>query len=445
MSANGDTRVLLVDDDESVRRAERRALTRAGYEIDEVSSGEAALEAVAEAYAAARPFTLMVCDLQMGGLSGNKTIAEAWTIDPELQIIVCTGSDCKIDEFPASDALLILKKPFQSIELLQAVRALVTKFQMSQRVKASLVVLEQTVDARTAELRQANESLASELRHRDRMEAELRLAHRLEAVGQLAAGVAHEINTPIQYVGDNVQFLSEATRDLLALVEDLRASVAAAGDEPLLASTDKKILAVELDYLRDEVPRSCESAQHGIARIASIVGALKELSHPGGRDAQATDLNRALERALEVSASSYRYVADVDKQLAPLPMVVCHAAELGQVFVNLIVNAAHAMESPERCRGKLGIKTLVDGTDVVISISDTGCGIPDAIKERIFDPFFTTKEVGRGTGQGLAIARSIIVERHGGSLTLDSKPGAGTTFHIRVPIAGTVQRTATAS
>jgi signal transduction histidine kinase len=436
------TRILLVDDDDAVRRAERRALTRAGFELEEASSGEAALVAVAAAHAAGRAFTLMVCDLQMGGLSGNKTIAEAWKIDRDLQIIVCTGSDCRIDEFPASDALLILKKPFQAIELLQAVRALVTKSQMSQRVQANLLELEHTVDARTAELREVNETLAEEIRRRDRMEAELRLAQRLEAVGQLAAGVAHEINTPIQYVGDNVQFLSEATRDLLALVDDMRAAVAAAGDAALITLTEDKVAAIDLDYLRGEVPRSCESAQHGTARIASIVGALKELSHPGGRDAQAADLNRALERALEVSASSYRYIADVDKELAQLPMVVCHPAELGQVFLNLIVNAAHAMETPERTRGRLGIKTLVDGTDVVISISDTGCGIPDAIRERIFDPFFTTKEVGRGTGQGLAIARSIIVERHGGSLSLDSTPGAGTTFHIRVPIAGPIPRVA---
>jgi signal transduction histidine kinase len=442
MNADASIRILLVDDDEAVRRAERRALTRAGFELEEASSGEAALAAIANARDTGRPFTLMVCDLQMGGLSGNKTIAQAWEMEHEIQIIVCTGSDCRIDEFPASDALLILKKPFQSIELLQAVRALVTKAQMSQRVRASLHELEETVHARTKELREVNETLANEIRCRDRMEAELRLAQRLEAVGQLAAGVAHEINTPIQYVGDNVQFLIEATHDMLSLIDELRAAVDSTGDAAMIAAANLKVQAVDLDYLRGEVPRSCESAQHGTARIASIVGALKELSHPGSRDAQAADLNRALEKALEVSASSYRYFADVEKELAPLPMVVCHPAELGQVFLNLIVNAAHAMETPERKRGRLGIKTLVDGCDVVISISDTGCGIPDAIRERIFDPFFTTKEVGRGTGQGLAIARSIIVERHGGSLSLDSTPGAGTTFHIRVPIAGPIRRAA---
>ncbi len=437
-------RILLVDDDDQMRRAQRRALSRAGFEIDEVSSGEAALLAVSEARAAGKSFTLIVCDLEMEGVDGHRTIAEAWMIDHELQVIVCTGSDCQIEQFPATDALLILKKPFQGIELLQAVRALVTKFQMSQRVQATLAALEHTVQARTAELREVNETLANELRRRDRMEADLRLAQRLEAVGQLAAGVAHEINTPIQYVGDNVQFLSEATHDLLTLIDDLRAALVASGDTSRISAIDRKVEAIDLTYLRGEVPRACESAQHGTARIASIVGALKELSHPGRGEAQATDLNRALDRALEVSASSYRFVADVEKDLGPLPMVMCHPAELGQVFLNLIVNAAHAMERPDRRRGRLGIKTVVDGEDVVISISDTGCGIPDAIRERIFDPFFTTKDVGRGTGQGLAIARSIVVERHGGSLNVTSAPGQGTTFHIRIPIAGRSAREAAA-
>ena len=432
-------RVLLVDDDEAVRRAERRALERAGFELDEVSSGEAAIAMVRHARAAGHPYTLMVVDLQMSGVTGLQTTEEVWTFEPDLQVIVCTGSDCKIDELPASDALLIIKKPFQAIELVQAVRALTTKHEMSLRIRAHLLELEQVVDLRTRELQQVNAELANEIVQRDRVETELRLAHRLEAVGQLAAGVAHEINTPIQYVGDNVQFLTEATTDMFGLIDGIRHAVTASTSAELAATFDQLVAAIDLDYLRGEVPRACESAQHGTARIASIVGALKELSHPGGRDAQAADLNRALERALEVSAGSYRYVADLDKELGPLPMVVCHLSELGQVFLNLIVNAAHAMESPDRKRGRLGVRTKVEGLDVVISISDTGCGIPDAIRDRSFDPFFTTKEVGRGTGQGLAIARSIVVERHGGSLSLDSAPGTGTTFHIRLPISGPVQ------
>lgn len=437
-------RVLLVDDDEPIRRAQRRAIARDGYEIHDASSGEAARALLAAARAERRPFVLMVVDLQMSGISGTTTIEAALEIDPDLQVVVCTGSDCKIDEFHTSDALLIIKKPFQAIELLQAVRALTTKHQMTERVRANMHELEQTVEARTRELRAVNDELAKEMARRDRIETELRLAHRLEAVGHLASGVAHEINTPIQYVGDNVQFLGEATRDMFEVIDTLGTAIATSSCTSLIELFQELAARVDLGYLRDEVQRSCESAQHGTLRIARIVGALKELSHPGGKDPQPTDLNRTLEKALEVSASSYRYVADVVSDLGPLPPVVCHAHELGQVFLNLIVNAAHAMENPEHARGRLGITSKVEGTDVVFSIADSGTGIPEAIRDRIFDPFFTTKEVGRGTGQGLAIVRAI-VERHGGSLTLESTVGVGTTFHVRLPIAGAVRRATVAA
>ncbi len=437
-------RVLLVDDDSAIRRAQRRALSRDGYEIHDASSGEAAKERLAAARAEGRPFVLMVVDLQMSGISGTVTIEAAREIAPDLQVVVCTGSECRIDEFSASDALLIIKKPFQAIELLQAVRALTTKHQMTERVRANVLELERTVEARTWELRAVNVELATEIERRDRVETELRLAHRLEAVGHLASGVAHEINTPIQYVGDNVQFLGEATRDMFEVIDLLGAAIAASPCPTLIALFEELAARVDLDYLRNEVPRSCESAQHGTLRIARIVGALKELSHPGGKDPQPTDLNRTLEKALEVSASSYRYIADVMLELGPLPPVTCHAHELGQVFLNLIVNAAHAMEKPDSARGRLAITSRVDGTDVVISIADSGAGIPAEIRDRIFDPFFTTKEVGRGTGQGLAIVRAI-VERHGGNLTLDSTVGVGTTFHVRLPIAGAVRRVTAAA
>ena len=176
-----------------------------------------------------------------------------------------------------------------------------------------------------------------------------------------------------------------------------------------------------------------------MSRVATIVRAMKELAHPGQREMTPTDLNRALQNALELTANAYRYVADVELDLGDLPLVTCLAAEINQVFLNLIVNAAHAME---RCgqdgapRGRIRITTRTDGPDVIISIADSGHGIPEAIRERIFDAFFTTKPVGRGTGQGLAISRAIVVDRHGGRLTFDSTIGVGTVFHIRLPVAG---------
>jgi two-component system NtrC family sensor kinase len=185
------------------------------------------------------------------------------------------------------------------------------------------------------------------------------------------------------------------------------------------------------------VPGALEAMNTGIGRVASIVRAMKELAHPGPRDASQTDINRALGNALEVTGAAYRYVADVAIDLEPLPPVVCFPDELNQVFLNLIINASHAMEDRDLSRrGTLGIRTRVDGDEVVISVSDSGCGILEVNRDRIFDAFFTTKQVGRGTGQGLAIARTIVVDRHHGSLTFDTTVGRGTTFHVRIPIAG---------
>jgi signal transduction histidine kinase len=192
----------------------------------------------------------------------------------------------------------------------------------------------------------------------------------------------------------------------------------------------------DLDYLAREIPPSLDSVNDGVARIARIVRAMKELAHPGPREATAVDLAHALQNALDVTAAAYRYVADVETDLAAMPAVVCFGSELNQVFLNLIVNAAHAMEDRHAGRGVLGVRTRVEGEFAVIAISDTGDGIPDVNRDRVFDAFFTTKEVGRGTGQGLAISRAIVVDRHGGTLTFDSTLGIGTTFFVRIPIAG---------
>jgi signal transduction histidine kinase len=206
--------------------------------------------------------------------------------------------------------------------------------------------------------------------------------------------------------------------------------------QALVAQLEALARTAELDYLSSEIPSSVDSIYDGVSRIAKIVRAMKELAHPGPREATAIDLPRALQNALDVTAAAYRYVADVETEFCAMPNVVCFGSDLNQVFLNLIVNAAHAMEDKHGGRGRLGIRTSVDGDYAVIAISDTGSGIPEANRERIFDAFFTTKEVGRGTGQGLAISRSIVVERHGGTLTFDSQLGVGTTFYVRVPIAG---------
>jgi signal transduction histidine kinase len=446
-----DRRILVIDDDPLVHRTLKRILSRvptatrssgAAFAVEATCDGREGVKLIDTARAEGSPFALVFVDLNMAGLSGMDTVERVWEVDRDTQIVICTGSSEHSwadfhQRLGRPDALLIIKKPFDNVEVMQAAHALTTKWTLQRQSRALVDDLEAAVQLRTAKLEELNRKLAEEISWRDRIENELRLAHRLEAVGQLAAGIAHEINTPIQYVGDNLHFIKESSTELVGVVDRVRLiaiEYGGAAAEARLAEIEE---TADLGYLKAELPRALESIQHGVQRIGGIVSAMKELSHPGQVDADAADINRTLDNALQVTANAYRYVADVDKELGPLPKVNCHIGELSQVFLNLIVNAAQAMEGQPRAeRGKLGIRTTVDGSDIVVSISDTGCGIPHENRNRVFDAFFTTKEVGRGTGQGLAIAHAIVVERHGGMLWFDSKVGLGTTFHVRIPIAG---------
>jgi PAS domain S-box-containing protein len=291
-------------------------------------------------------------------------------------------------------------------------------------------------------------SFVRDVSERQRLEVELAQAQKLESVGRLAAGVAHEINTPIQFVGDNTRFIADGfagVREVLTRYRALCTAAERAGFEPALVEDVRRAEeSADLPYLEDETPRALAQTLDGVERVAAIVRALKQFAHPdGGQEKTATDINEALRSTLIVARNELKYVADVEVEFGDLPPVVCQIGELNQVFLNLLVNAAHAIADVVRDTGKkgrIGVGTACEGDDVVITISDTGCGIPEAIRSKIFDPFFTTKEVGRGTGQGLAIARTIVADKHGGSLTFQSEVGRGTTFSIRLPVDACCER-----
>jgi signal transduction histidine kinase len=260
-------------------------------------------------------------------------------------------------------------------------------------------------------------------------------------VGRLASGIAHEINTPIQFVGDNTRFLQDSFGGLQTLLnkyQELRAAAASGAVSPdLLAEVRRVEEESDCAYLLEEIPKALTQTLDGVTRVATIVRAMKDFAHPESKERAATDLNKALLSTLTVARNELKYVADVETDLGELPPVVCNISDLNQVFLNLLVNAANAIGEVVKGsgeKGKIRVRTVAEGKTVLITISDTGCGIAEGIRTKVFDPFFTTKEVGRGTGQGLAIARSVVVERHKGSLTFESEVGKGTTFYVRLPV-----------
>jgi two-component system, NtrC family, sensor kinase len=286
------------------------------------------------------------------------------------------------------------------------------------------------------------QQLYAEMQERERMAIQLRFAQKLESVGRLAAGIAHEINTPVQYVGDSVRFLEEVFGNLRSLLDSHRRLLAALPPGsipgPDLRQLRDAETAAGLEFLDAEAPKAFERTLDGVNRISAIVRAMKEFAHPDMGDQALADLNHAIETTLTVSRSEYRYRATVNTTFGELPEVLCSIGELNQVFLNLIVNAAHAIEQSgkDATTGRIDISTVAEDGWVRIELADNGCGIPGHHLERVFDPFFTTKEVGRGTGQGLAIARSIIVDKHAGRIDVHSVVDLGTRFVVHLPVGG---------
>jgi two-component system, NtrC family, sensor kinase len=298
-------------------------------------------------------------------------------------------------------------------------------------IESVCVLITDATDAALSQLalHDAHRRLEQEMAERERVETELRLAHKLEAVGQLAAGIAHEINTPIQYVSDSVSFLGEAFAEMRSIVQTYR--------QALFDRTHHMALEdnADLTYIEQHAPAAVDRALMGLDRVATLVRAMKEFGQSSPQGKSFADVNRAVTTTLTVATSRYQDVADVALDLGDLPAVECHVAELNQVVLQLITNAADAIAdahvAPER--GTIRIRTWCDAGSVYVSVTDNGTGVREDIRSRIFDPFFTTKPVGRGTGQGLSIARAIVVDRHAGSLSFETVLGGGSTFVVRLP------------
>ncbi len=528
--------------------------TGPGIQLDSAYQGEEALEMVRRAIGKNLPYAMAFMDVRMPpGWDGIETIAQIWSVDPSIQIVICTAyTDYSLDDMirklGRSDRLLILKKPFDSIEAIQLVTALTEKWNLTRQARRHLNELEETVGYRTEQLRknedryrliaenagdliglvdaagrwlyrspsfhrllghspdaldalglvdlihlddqitataalrdcqQRGTTLTCEfrIRHQDggwltmeahtspfrndtgivegtlfvtrditerrKLEIQLRQSQKLESIGQLAAGIAHEINTPMQFIGDNMRFLNESFADLDPLLKIYGELLAAAEAGPvppaLLAAARAAHTTVSPDYLRDDIPKAIRDTLDGVKRTTKIVQAMKTFSHPGSSEKTPVNLRDAIESTLTISHGEWRHVAEVVTGFDPtMPAIPLLAGEFNQVLLNLIINAAHAIaDVVNPADGKLGVITVTTRRDkdwAEVRVRDTGTGIPEKVQGRIFDPFFTTKPIGKGTGQGLPIARSVIVDQHRGTLAFETVPGQGTVFIIRVPI-----------
>ena len=578
-------RILLVDDNRAIHEDFRKILGNTVDGIEELESiesllfrdikeekatqsfclesayqGEEALSLVRAACEEGRPYAMAFMDIRMPpGWDGIETTAKIWEIDPNMQVVLCTAySDYSWDEVlervGQSDRLVILKKPFDNVEVLQMANALTEKWRLLQESKKRIDGLEEETILKDKELHQTQvrfrliaehasdlisivrddcrceyaspsfqhllgydpesihgEALFTHIHEEDRqriweataqtfqtqkgwrhefrfqnkaggwltleahssffaengshphqvviyardvtrrkemeaeqqsMEVELRHAQKMESIGQLAAGIAHEINTPTQYIGDNIRFLKEGFEDLNALtsqfrnlIQNLEANTSPEATRQAVSDADKEM---DWDYLVEEIPLAIDQSLDGVSQVARIVKAMKEFSHPGTEEMTQVDLNHAIESTVTVAKNEWKYVADMELELDPdLQPVSCSPGELNQAILNLITNAAHAiadtLDEGKEEKGTIRVVTRQKENAVCICISDTGPGIPEEIRQKVFEPFFTTKEVGKGTGQGLSIVHSVVVEKHGGQIELQSESGEGSTFTLTIP------------
>jgi signal transduction histidine kinase len=409
----------------------------APFELDSAHQGQEGLAKVQESVRADQPYAMAFVDMRMPpGWDGVETIERLWQVDPRLQVVICTAySDTSweevLDRLDARDRLLILKKPFDNIEVRQLASALTAKWEMTQQAALQIDNLEAAVEERTGKLVRANEALQAEMVERKHLESQLVQSEKLASIGQLAAGVAHEINNPIGYIFSNFGMLEGYLDKLFEMLSAYEIAEGNVGPPEIAERLASLRETMQLDFLKEDVPGLMRESKEGIVRVRTIVQDLKDFSRvDSAQEWQWASLHQGIDATLNVVASEVRYQADVVKEYGRIPDIECLPSQLNQVVMNLVVNAAHAM-GPQR--GCITLRTGTEGDDVWLEVADTGCGIPAENLSRVFDPFFTTKPIGKGTGLGLSLSYGI-VQKHRGHIDVRSEVGKGTTFRVVLPV-----------
>jgi len=404
------------------------------FELVSATQGQEGLEMLRASLAAGERFALALVDMRMPpGWDGLETIQQLWKEDPNLQVVIVSaysdyswGDICKT--LGQTDQLTILKKPFDSIEIRQLALAMTEKWSLGERLRAQVADLDELVRARTSELEQQKHLL-------ERNQQQLVQQEKLASLGQIAAGVAHEINNPVGFVTSNLGTLGEyvtTLRELLQRYGELRKHLPpelVPEARGLLAAIEEISEREDLDYVLEDVDSLLAESLDGAARVKDIVQNLKCFARVDEAAIKEADINSGIEATLKIVWNELKYKADIVKELAPIPTLRCQPGKLNQVFMNLLVNAAHALED----RGTITIRSSATTEHIVLEFADTGSGIDPEHLGKLFDPFFTTKPVGKGTGLGLSISYGIVHD-HGGTIQVESAIGQGTTFTITLPL-----------
>ncbi|NBF02963.1 hybrid sensor histidine kinase/response regulator [Pseudomonas sp. Fl5BN2] len=454
-------RILLIDDTPSIHEDFRKILTpppqddstlddleaqlfgastkpqQPAFELDSAYGGEEGLGLVCQALEQQRPYALAFVDMRMPlGWDGAQTIERLWQADPRLQVVVCTAySDYSwedlLERLQGHNRLLILKKPFDNIEVQQMASTLTSKWEMTARALLQMHHLEQLVEQRTEDLKHTGAALQQEIDERKQLENQLVQSEKLASLGQLAAGVAHEINNPIGFVSSNLGSLAGYLQQLNQMLSAYRQAEEAIAAPELRKRLQSLRESIDLDFLQEDIPLLIKESKDGIGRVEQIVKDLKNFSRvDSDQQWQMANLQQGIDSTLNIVANELKYKADLIKDYHTLPDIECLPSQLNQVVMNLVVNAAQAI-GPER--GTITLSNGADADRVWLEVSDSGCGIDEQHLAKIFDPFFTTKPVGQGTGLGLSLSYGI-VKKHGGQISVRSQLGVGSTFRVELPI-----------
>jgi len=398
-------RILIAEDDPISRRLLEATLRKWGYDLVVCTDG---LDAMAHLESEDAP-EMAILDWMMPGFDGVEVCRrirhKPFSLPVYIIHLTAKGQPEDIVAGLQAGADDYVTKPFHQQELFARLQAGVRISDLQQRLAARV----QDLEVALSQLRLMQQS------------------QKLEAIGRLASGVAHEINTPIQYVGDNIRFLQTSWQEIQSRLP------ASTGDSDS-----------EWEYLIAELPRAIDQSLEGVQRVTKIVRGMRHFAHPTTNVKSPTDINRAIESTITVSTAEWKYVSEVETELeASLPLVRCLPGEIHQVLLSVIVNAAHAIGDQMTLTSKKGtirITTSTIDNCVEIRVSDTGTGIQPEHRSKIFEPFFTTKDIGKGTGQGLALAHTVIVQQHGGRIWFETETGKGTTFIIQLPISNNEAR-----